>query len=88
MDPVFAHVGHCDNDERLDNFGANEAFRCLVDTPFDATKRSGGIKYILSVVQIQNWITSPRKSPVTGRQIHQNIAPVPEKLRMEMRDAV
>src|SRR6266446_4518470 len=54
VDPLLAHVRHCDNDERVDNFGANEAFRCFVDTPFDATKGSCCIKYILSVVQIEH----------------------------------
>ena len=78
MDPVFAHVCDCYDNERLNGFGADEAFGCLVDAPFHAAKRSCCIEDILSVVQIQNGITFSRKSAVARWQIHQNIAPVPE----------
>src|SRR6266481_9460120 len=78
MDSVFAHVWDCYDNERLGNFGANEAFGGLVDAPFHAGKRSCGVEDVLSVVQIQNGITFSRKSAVTRRQIHQNIASVTE----------
>jgi hypothetical protein len=78
MDPVFANVCDRDDNDRLDNSSADEAFGGLVDAPFHAAKRSRCIKDILSVVQIQNGITSSRKSAVSRRQINQNVAPVPE----------
>jgi hypothetical protein len=56
---VLAHVRDCDNDERVDNFGANQAFRCLIHLPFDATERSCGVKDILPVVQIKDRMSPP-----------------------------
>jgi hypothetical protein len=52
MDPVFADVRDCDDNDGLDNSGADEAFGRLVDTPFHAAKRSCGVENVLSVVQI------------------------------------
>jgi hypothetical protein len=77
MDPVFADVCDCDDNDRLDNSSAYESFGGLVNAPFHAAKRSRCVEDILSVVQIQNGITFSRKSAVARRQIHQNIAPVP-----------
>ncbi len=57
MDPFFANVRDCDDDERLDKFSLDQAFRSFVDAPFHAGKRSCRIKYILSVVQIEHGIT-------------------------------
>jgi hypothetical protein len=37
----------------------------------------------LAVVQIQNRITPFRKTLISGRQINQDIAPIPKNLRSE-----
>src|SRR5215813_4162899 len=78
VDPVFAHIRYSYDDERLDNSGADEALGRLVDAPFHAGKRSCGVENVLSVVQIQHGITFSRKSTISRREIHQNIASVAE----------
>src|SRR5579884_4207983 len=53
---ILAGVGHCNNDERLDQPLANETFRCFIHAPFHAGKRSRRIENILAIVQVQHGI--------------------------------
>ena len=76
MDSLFADVCHRNDDERLDELSLDQSLRGLIDSPLDAGKRSGGVENILSVVQIQHRITSRRETPITRRQIDENVAPV------------
>ena len=42
VDSVLAHVRDCDNDERVDNFGANQTFRRANKEPNAAAMRIAG----------------------------------------------
>ena len=78
MDPLFAHVGDGHDDERLDQSFLTQSLGGFVHAPFHTAECSRSIENILAIVHVQHRITFPGKSPVTRRQIHQNIPPIPE----------
>src|SRR5205814_10244120 len=55
--------------------------RCFVHTPFQSRKRGRGVKNILSILQIQNRIARSRETPITRRQVNENLATISENLR-------
>src|SRR5207244_1828231 len=55
----------------------------FINAPLDSGKRGRGVENILPVVQIQNRITSPRKTTVTRRQIDQHVAPISQNFGMK-----
>jgi hypothetical protein len=54
----------------------DQTLRSFIDSPLDSGKRSGGVENVLPVVQIQNRVTSQRKTPITGRQVDEHIASI------------
>ena len=81
MNALFARVRHRHDDERLDQILSNQPLRRFIHAPFHSGKSGRGIENILAIVQIKHRVTSPRPAPVTGRQINQNVAPIPQNLR-------
>ena len=50
VNPVFAHICDCDDNERLDKISSNQAFGSFIYAPFHVRKRSRRIENILAVV--------------------------------------
>ena len=54
----------------------DQTLRSFIDSPLDSGKRSGRVENVLTIVQIQNRVTSQRKTPITGRQVDEHIASI------------
>ena len=61
----------------------DQTLRSFIDSPLDSGKRSGSVENVLPVVQIQNRVTSQRKTPITGRQVYEHIASISQYLGVE-----
>ena len=58
----------------------DQTLRSFIDSPLDTGKRSDSVENVLTVVQIQNRVTSQRKTPITGRQVDEHIASISQYL--------
>ena len=61
----------------------DQTLRSLIDSPLDSGKRRGGVENVLPVVQIQNRVTSQRKTPITRRQVDEHIATISQYIGVE-----
>src|SRR5215208_1174534 len=61
----------------------DQTLRCFIDSPLDTGKRSGSVEHVLAVVQVQNRVTSQRKTPITRRQVDEHIASISQYLGVE-----
>lgn len=78
VNSFLTHVRNGHDDQWLDLLLPDQSLRGFIEPPFDTGKRSGGIKNILPVVQIQNRIARARKTTVTRRQINEHVSTIPQ----------
>ena len=87
VDAIFTGICDRHDDDRLDQLLANQALRGFIHAPFDSGKGGRRIKNILAIVQIEDRVPPPpqSQSPVAGRQVDQNVAPVAQNAGLELR---
>jgi hypothetical protein len=68
-----------DDDQRLDLARRDHAVRGLVEIPFLAAERRGGVEQVLAVVHVEHGIAAVQILVVAGRQMDEDVAVVAER---------
>ena len=81
--PLGAGMVDGHDDQRRDAAVVHQSLGRLVDAPFDARKRGARVEDVLAVVQVQHRVTAPVIVLVARRQVHEDVAAVAERVRVE-----
>ena len=85
MNALNAGIGHCHDDEWLDQLLFNQALGRFICAPLNSGIRGRGVEDILAIVQIEHRVTPPPSASISGRQVNQNVAWVAQNAGFELR---